>query len=443
MNNKYIFILILLPALIFGTGKWYYPTSTEYGQNNTTAMTFGKICWTTHDTGRVYVLYYQPSQNSTFFQSYDPFYEEWNNDLDVPSDIPVKGSALCPWSCSVENAKIFAIPYDYNSSVGHIYEYDIDNNTWRSLDTVPHRDNELGRGLSLKTGNRCTINGRPYQNFYYFGGKYTEFYVYSREIGPALSLSRGWNRLEGYANEGFSHLDGSDLTYRPLSGVTYPKRIYGMVPAQHFWYYNIDGGAWANTDAQYMPSIGRGGSLASFGVLGADTIQSDRLLYAFQGDSTDNFYSYSYISNEFNGDPPDPRHRVVQGADLSYGYYKLSGTVIKGIWATFGNSVAEVGFCDPYYEEFGANQSAGIAPIEEKDRITCDGRNQLFIRLSSVLKTDAKLKLYDVSGRMVQIFSIPQGVKDYHLNWDNARNGVYYYRLITTDNETHGKLVKY
>lgn len=446
MNNKYILILILLPVLIFGTGYWYYPASTQYPQNTTTAMTFGKICGTPHDTGRVYILYYQSVPGRALFQSYDPFYNQWNYNLaDLPV-FPQKGSALCPWYHPVENAKIFAIPYDYSGSVGHLYEYDIVNNTWRSLDTVPHRSNILGYGLSLKTGDRCMIDGLPFQNFYYFGGQRTEFYVYRREIGPAAvqTLTRGWTRLTDYANGLYSHGDGADLAYRPLSGVDNPKRIYGLCGgnSKFFWYYNIETNAWIL--AHDAPSnVAGGGSLASIGVLGADTIPSDRLLYAFKGDGSNNFYSYDYFTNGFSSAPADPRQGAYQGADLSFGYYKVAGTVKRGIWATFGNNVGDVGFFDPSGTEAGGSQSAGITPIEEKNRITCDARNQLFIRLSSILNTDAKLKLYDASGRIAQVFSIPQGVKDYHLKWDNVRNGVYYYRLITADNETHGKLVKY
>jgi len=292
------------------------------------------------------------------------------------------------------------------------------------------------------------IGTLPYINFYYFGGRLGEFYVYRREIGPPAvqTLTPGWTRLTNYANGDYRHGDGADLAYRPLCGVDNPKRIYGLrgddvYDDYTFYYYNIDSNTWILV-RKVPAAVAGGGSLASYGVLGADTIQSNRLLYAFKGNNTKKFWSYNYATDDWSDGPTDPDYNVNQGADLSFGYYKPSTVVIPGIWATFAGGYANIGFFDPSAAEAGGSQSAGLIPLEEKNRITCDARNQLFIRLSSILNTDAKLKLYDVSGRMVQMFSIPQGNIEYHIKLDNVRSGVYLYRLIMANNEINGKFVK-
>lgn len=286
-------------------------------------MTFSKICWTSHDTGRVYVLYYIEDEEQSFFQAYDPFYNSWNYDLDVPNDIPKKGSALCPWVSGVENAKIFAIPYDYSGGVGHIFEYDIDDGDWNSLDTIPHTENYLGYGLSLKTGNYCEIKTRPYINLYYFGGRDDEFYVYRREVGPPslVSLNPGWTQLADYPH---NHKDGADIAYRPDSNVANPRRVYGLrgggYDENNFYYYNIDTDYWTWRPNAF--AVDDGGALAADGVLGSDTLPSvDKYIYAFRGDNNNDFSAYDHVNSTWTATPLNPAYDADQGADLAFGYY--------------------------------------------------------------------------------------------------------------------------
>ncbi|MEO0113989.1 MAG: T9SS type A sorting domain-containing protein [candidate division WOR-3 bacterium] len=58
------------------------------------------------------------------------------------------------------------------------------------------------------------------------------------------------------------------------------------------------------------------------------------------------------------------------------------------------------------------------------------------------MKTVARLKIYDASGKLTREFLISSGDKEYSLNWSDASSGIYFYRLTTKNYEFKGKLIK-
>jgi hypothetical protein len=443
---RYI-ILALLPLLVFSyEGIWHYPTDTPYPQDESTAMTFGR--GSAADRGRLYVL---TRDGITKFRAYNHAGNppSWITLTALP-DIPDWGVSICAWyndGYLPPQYKVFAIPYDRQpgGNKGHLYEYDIPTDAWRTLDTVPYNIQDHGHGLCLKPGNNDGI----YINLYYWGeitGSYDAFFVYRRMVPPsgptgAIPIYNHWEQLASKY-----HGDGADIAYWPG---TYPnpQMIYALRGGNSnaFYAYDIRNNIWTNRhDASH--DVVSGGSLAGDGVLGQFKWQSNtENLYAFSKNSSSHAYFDKYTPSlndwDYGPDPAEPVYLIDKGADLHFGYWDSSGVQRRGIWATFGGNLTKVGFYEPPVQEGGA-QSMTSQPLPEQLRITQKSRNQISINFTSILKTDTRFKIYDASGRMARQFSIIGGKQEYSLDCSNMPSGIYYYRLVIENNEFKGKLVK-
>jgi len=449
-------LLALLPLLVFSEGIWHYPTDTPYPQDESTAMTFGR--GNEGYRGRLYVL---TRNGTTRFSAYNHAGNppSWITLTALP-DIPEWGSSICAWyndGYLPPQYKVFAIPYDRQDggahNKGHIYEYDIPNNTWTTLDTVPYDFSSSGSGLCLKPGNNDGI----YINLYYWGrihnGINDAFFVYRRKVPPpgpqgAIPIYNHWEQLASKY-----HGNGADIAYWPG---TYPNpnMIYalrGGGDSRTFYAYDIKNNIWTEAGVMHDAphDVTYGGSLAGDGVLGQFKWQSNtQNLYAFSKNSTSHAYfdKYNPGLNDWDArhDPDEPIYKMNKGADLHFGYYDSSGVQKSGIWATFGNNLTKVGFfdTDTTVGDQEGGQSMTSQPLSEPLRITRKSRNQISISFSTILKTDTRLKIYDASGRLAREYSIGSGKQEYSLDWSNTPSGIYYYRLIIKNDEYSGKLVK-
>lgn len=447
-REKRYLIILIMPLILF---SWVKPTRTPFPQQSGTAMTFGCFYPVMNpippvpDYGKLYAIFPRWDGYRNRFCSWDcsqnVYPGVWDtalSQLPTTTGYPGPGATLCYFpDWTAWESFIFCLPGLGFSLTprNEFWGYHIEGRTWHRLPDVPNPSTTIGYGSDMCLG-RIVHNIYPDQRaleIYVLKGTSdpyhtnNEFYVFYFPLGipvaQKLQLMRNYPEMIWRKLADFPHGPNAQMTFVPQDTAIYAFR--GIAGGDNILFrYSIRENVWqrvsGETPARYIYP-----ALKTFGVIGNSLVWNpfeEPLLTALRGGGTKHYWHYWIRRNTWNRYDDTPVS-VGAGNDLAFGYWKtFEGRSYLGMWAFFGNGDTVVGFQGYCGGEEGSQGNTHDFVFKNI--------NQLFkfIKQNPVVS----IQIYNSLGNLV-ISSGEEIIK--------LKKGIYYYRIISKEEEKRGKLI--
>jgi hypothetical protein len=296
------------------------------------------------------------------------------------------------------------------------WAYSVSNDTWVLKPNVP-----LGSGKRVKGGAGLAFVTEDGKKYVYClkGNKTNEFYKFDVANNNWMTTIRpAPGGVKGFGS-------GSCIVYDSIN-----KRIYALQgTTNQFFYYDVVGDSWVNRTGMPFDSdiLETENKKAKDGT--AMTIDDSVTIYALKG-GTQEFWSYHIPKDSWFEKDTIPlglaRKKVKGGGALAF-IAQTSGTKGRGegeIYALKGNNTDEMWV---FLTE--------AVPPEEKD--AKNKTQQSFAGTMAIFNNSSplpsgKIKVYDVTGRLIKQFSPilnQEWVKGKRIGLSNLNTGVYFLRF--------------